>query len=51
MAEIEEVLSQNENRSRLEQLRKTRLDINRIQDELNERAEDEEDKDTPEDTE
>ena len=51
MAEIEEVLIQNEKRSRLVQLRQTRLDINKIQDELEERADDEEEKDTSDETE
>ena len=46
MEEIEEALSKDEKRSRLEQLRKARLIINSLQDELDERAEDEENKDT-----
>ena len=40
-----------EKRSHLVQLRQIRLDINKIQDELNERAEDEEEKDTSDETE
>ena len=45
MSEIEEFVSRNEKRSRLAQLRQTRLEITKIQDELEDRANDKDAKD------
>ena len=41
MSEIEDFVSRNEKRSRLAQLRQTRLDITKIRDELEDRVNDE----------
>ena len=51
MSEIEEFVSRNEKRSCLAQLRQTRLDITKIRDELEDRANDEDVTDLSDETE
>ena len=50
-SEIEEVLRKDNMKARLEELRAARLTVNSLKDEINDRSEDEDDKEAPEDTE